>query len=45
MVQWVAHLTGNVKVVGSSPIKGPHCFLEQEALPLLLTTGWFQEWI
>jgi len=25
----------------SSPIKG--CFLEQETLPLLLSTGWFQE--
>jgi len=22
-----------------SPIKGPHCFLEQETLPLLLSTG------
>ena len=21
----------------------PHCFLEQETLPLLLSTGWFQE--
>jgi len=26
--------------VGSSPIKGPRCFLEQETLPLLLSTGW-----
>jgi len=25
-----------VEVVGSSPIKGPHCFLEQETLPLLV---------
>jgi len=24
-------------------IKGPCCFLEQETLPLLLSTGWFQE--
>jgi len=31
--------------VGSSPIKGPRCFLEQETLPKLLSTGWFQEWI
>jgi len=23
--------------------KGPRCFLEQETLPLLLSTGWFQE--
>ena len=33
----------NVEVVGSSPIKGPRCFLEQETLPLFLSTGWFQE--
>ena len=33
----------NVEVVGSSPIKAPRCFLEQETLPLLLNTGWFQE--
>ena len=43
MVQWVARLTRNVEVVDSSPIKGPRCFLEQETLPLLLSTGWFQE--
>ena len=24
-------------------LKGPRCFLEQETLPLLLSTGWFQE--
>ena len=41
--QWVARLTHNEVVVGSSPIKGPRCFLEQETLPLLLSTGWFQE--
>ena len=35
--------TRNVEVVGSSPIKGPRCFLEQEILPLLLSTGWFQK--
>ena len=34
-----ARLTRNVEVVGSSP----RCFLEQETLPLLLSTGWFQE--
>ena len=44
MVQWVARLTRNVEVMGLSPIKGPCCFLEQETLPLLLSTGWFQEW-
>ena len=43
MAQWVARLTRNVEVMGSSPIKGPHCFLEQETLPLLFSTGWFQE--
>jgi len=26
-----------------SPVKGPCCFLEQETLPLLISTGWFQE--
>ena len=34
--QWVARLTRNVEVVGSSPIKGPRCFIEQETLPLCL---------
>ena len=43
VAQWVARLTRNVEVIGSSPIKGPRCFLEQETLPLLLSTGWFQE--
>ena len=43
MAEWVACLTRNVEVVGSSPIKEPRCFLEQETLPLLLCTGWFQE--
>ena len=26
-----------------TPIKGPRCFLEQETLPFLHSTGWFQE--
>ena len=43
VAQWVARLTRNVEVVGSSPIKGPRCFREQETVPLLLSTGWFQE--
>ena len=43
VAQWVARLTRNVEVVGSSPIKGPRCFLEQETLPLLLSTGWYQK--
>ena len=42
MAQLVAHLPHNVKVVSSNPIKGSRCFLEQETLPLLLSTGWFQ---
>ena len=40
---WFAPLTRNVEVGGSSPIKVPRCFFEQETLPLLLSTGWFQE--
>ena len=43
MAQWVAPLTRNVEFVGTSPITGPRCFLEQETLTLLLSTGWFQE--
>jgi len=37
--KWVARLTRNEEVVGSSPSKGPCCFLEQETLPSLLITG------
>jgi len=29
-------LTRNVEVVGSSPIKGPRCFFEQELYPFYL---------
>ena len=43
VAQWVASLTRNEEVVGSSPSNGPRCFVEQETLPLLLSTGWFQE--
>ena len=43
VAHWDALLTRNVEVVDSSPIKGPRCFLEQETLPLLLSTGYFQE--
>ena len=39
MAQWVARLTRNVEVVGSSP----RCFIEQETLFLSLSTGWFKE--
>jgi len=45
VAQWVARPISNVEVLGLSPIKGPRCFLEQETLPLLLSTGWFQEGI
>ena len=43
MAQCVTRLTRDVEVVGSSPIKGSRCFIEQETLPLLPNTGWFQE--
>ena len=39
MAHWVACLTRNVEIVGSSPIKGTRCFLVQETLPLLLMVG------
>ena len=42
VAQWVARLTRNVEVVGLNPIEGC-CFIEQETLPILLSTGWFQE--
>ena len=45
VAKWDARLTRNVEVLGSSPIKGPRCFLGQETLPLLFSTGWFQEQI
>ena len=43
VAQWVARLTRNVEVVGMSPTKGPRCFIEQETLLLLLSTGSSQE--
>ena len=45
VAQWIARHTRNVELMGSSHIKGPRRFLEQETLPLLLSTGWFQEHI
>ena len=48
VAQWVARLTRKQWMPVSrefEPIKGLHCFLEQEILPLLLSTGWFQEGI
>ena len=38
LAQWFASPTRNVEVVRSSPIKGPHCFLEQETT--LITKNW-----
>jgi len=43
MAQWVECLICNVEVVGLSTIKGPLSCLEQETLPLMPSTGWFQE--
>ena len=49
--KWVAWRHGNRvwRVTGGSlsgvslnPIKGSHCFLKQENLPPLISTGWFQ---
>ena len=45
VVQWVTRVTRNLEILGSSPIKDYRCFIEQEHLPLLLSTGWFQEWV
>ena len=41
VAQWAARLTDNGEVVGSSNIKGPRCFREQDTLPLLLSAGCF----
>ena len=43
VAQCEARLTRNMEVVGSIPIKVARCFLEQETLSLLFSTGWFQE--
>ena len=43
VTQWVARLTRNVEIVGSSPITGPCCFIEQYILPFLLSPVWIQE--
>ena len=39
----VARLTRNRSVVRSNPVKASRCFLEQETLSSLFSTGWFQE--
>ena len=36
VAQRVARLTRNVEVVGSSPIKGPRCFLHKKLYPYCL---------
>ena len=36
VAQWVAHLTHNVEVIGSSSTKGPRCFLEKKLYPYCL---------
>jgi len=38
-------VTRNGEIVGSSSIKRPRCFIEQDTIPLLLSTGWSQEQI
>ena len=38
----VWHLTRNLSVVSLSPIKGYCGVLDQQNLPTLLSTGWFQ---
>ena len=43
VAHWVARLTRNVEVVGSSPTKDSRCFLEEDTLLLVFSTGWFQE--
>ena len=43
VAQCVTRLIRNMSVVGSNPIKGSRCFLEQDTLPSFLSTSWFQE--
>ena len=43
VAQCIGRITRSVEVVGSSPIKGLQCYLEQDNLPLLLSTGLFHE--
>ena len=46
VAQWVVCLTRNRWMLVScvfEPHQGCRCFLEQETLPPLLSTGWFQE--
>ena len=44
LAHWVGRLTSKLPAVGSNPIKGSSCFLEQETLHMMLMrTGWFKE--
>ena len=49
MVQWLARLTVNLMMLVSHGVKSyqrlTRCFLDQETLPPLLSTGWLQEQI
>jgi len=45
VVKWEKRLTINWSVLHLNPIKISHCFFEQDTLPSLLSTGWFQEQI
>ena len=42
MVKWVACLTCHLSVLSLNPYKDSHCFLEQELIPLMLSTGWYE---
>ena len=46
MAQWLVpldHYYHKLPVMVSNPIKGYRCFIQQEILPSLLSTSWFQE--
>ena len=41
VVEWLIRRTSNIRIANRRGSN--HCFLEQETLHLLLSTGWFQE--
>ena len=43
MAQWVAGVSYNQSVVSSNNSKSFICFLGNETLPSLVSTGWFQD--
>jgi len=43
--QLVVRLTHNLSNLSLKLIKASYCFIEQDTLPSLLSTGWLQEWI